>query len=313
MSATPTSEHDLLASRVAGDAFAHPPATAASVARIVGRSTTGPAFALVHGAHAFTHGAETAVLAIQRGEVRTLGAFDVEILDLALVPERSPLGFDQLVALGFGGELLGFDGVHWKKRVPASLAGLQKLAMLDGELYGLGVNGRLARLDHGSWVPIDVSTTAWLQGALSTTEARYVFGDTFVSELAGERAVFPQHIEIAAVAALPDDDLLVAGWDGQLLRGKGTHWREVRPIDRHRPAYYGIARYRDETLVASGGGIFRVGEDDTLVPVSRRISFGLTTAGDQLWSRGVHDLERYDGKTWSRVEIPESSGIRTVL
>ena len=279
-----------------------------TVTRVAGLPNEGEAYALVHGAEALAAGADAAVVALAPTGTEVLGAFDIELLDLAVLPGTSPC----LVALGFGGELLQLCEGEWQPATHGPTSGIQRLAVLEGELYGLGMRGQLARLVDDEWQTIPLDTTAWLRGVVGRAGERYVYGDASLIGLDGHEVRFPRHVEIADLSLLPNGELLICAWDGTLLQGQGSAWRVLPALPRPQPTTYSLAQYRGDTYMATSAGVMRLRQDGTAVRLSGRATFELTVAGGRLWSRGAAGLERFDGASWTRVSLPQNSGVRTI-
>lgn len=150
----------------------------------------------------------------------------------------------------------------------------------DSDVYVVGLQGFLAHFDGSKWTKIELPVDEHLEWVRCVTEG----------------------------------EVWVCGHNGTLLRGDAkSGFKSVSGPDDHQ-TFVCLAKFNKCVYVSAEEGLFQYdGEKISQVKTSLKPdiqdAWRLDYADGVMWSIGVTDLVRFDGKNWARVHHPDNEPI----
>ncbi len=149
----------------------------------------------------------------------------------------------------------------------------------NADVYVVGMQGFLAHFDGATWRKIELPVS--------------------------------EHLDWVRCA---DDEVWICGHRGTLLRGNARSGfvRVSGGDDQH--TFVCLAKFNDAVYLSAEEGLF-VYDGVSVLPVTSKLkpeiqdAWRLDHADGVMWSIGVTDLVRFDGKTWTRVHHPDNEPI----
>jgi hypothetical protein len=199
---------------------------------------------------------------------------------------------------------------------------VNKIALIEGELYVCGYARQVYRRESAQWVHID-------QGMIGAVDAIGIgfesmdgrsHQDIYAVGLGGEIWHFdgrhwdqidsPTNLHLADVSCVNGSLTYAVGNGGVVVRGSGTHW-EVLQNPQFKEDLWGVVAFNGQVYMAGFGGIARIDGND-IVPVDTGLGkvipgYRLRTGPPGvLWSIGNDNLLRFDGKKWEEIVCPDN-------
>lgn len=144
-----------------------------------------------------------------------------------------------------------------------------------GELFAVGNRGEIWWFDTQTWHSVDSGTNA--------------------------------HLEAVAVL---DDQVIVAGRDGVILRGGHQGFESIGPTTAGLN-FWDIAVFEKRIFVSASAGVFKLdaGSNQAFetAPMPMHVGYRLAVGGGRLISLGTHQIFAYDGKTSEELVCPDNT------
>jgi hypothetical protein len=199
---------------------------------------------------------------------------------------------------------------------------VNKIALIEGELYVCGYARQVYRRQQAQWVHIDQGMIAGVDSvgvSLESMDGRS-HRDIYAVGLKGEMWHYdgkhwdqidsPTNQHLMEVYCTTSHLTYAVGKGGVVVRGNGTRWEVLQ-----NPAFagdlWGVVAFRDEIYVAGFDGLARIDGND-IVPIDTGL--GKPTPGYRLrtgppgvlWSIGNDHLLRFDGQNWEEIVCPDN-------
>lgn len=211
---------------------------------------------------------------------------------------------EQIADAGTGGNKLGY---------------VEKIAVIDGELYVCGYRRQVYRREKGQWVHIDKGILAGKNDQLGfesidgTSKTNiYAVGDRGeIWHFDGRRwdkIDSPTNLDLHEVHCVNPELVYAVGANGIVVRGGGSHWQVLQNEDLGEELW-GVVSFAGNVYVAGYDGIAMIQGDD-IVPVDTGLGdiqgYRLRASQGVLWSIGNDHVLRFDGTTWSERVCPDN-------
>jgi hypothetical protein len=206
---------------------------------------------------------------------------------------------------------------------PGRYGYVNKLAMIQGELYVCGYARQVYRRERSKWVHIDQGMIAAVDAvgvSLESMDGRS-HADIYAVGLGGEMWHYdgrlwdqidsPTNRHLMEVSCVSPTLTYAVGKEGIVVRGNDTHW-EVLQNPGFKDDLWGVVAFKDEVYVAGFGGIARIDGSD-IVPVDTGLGklmpgYRLRTGPPGvMWSIGNDHLLRFDGQKWEEIVCPDNT------
>ena len=221
---------------------------------------------------------------------------------------------------------------------------MSHLREIDGQLWACGQHGQVYRRhgvdnwrrnDRGIRVEVnpseyggdrvgemlEVMSAAPMLSCIDGTSG----ADVYVVGLLGYMAHFdgdrwtkialPVDEHLEWVRCYGPDEVWVCGHNGTLLTGSAMKgFKSVSGLDDHQ-TFVCLSKFKNAVYLSAEEGLF-VFDGKTIAPVKSRLkpeiqdAWRLDEVDGVMWSIGVTDLVRFDGKKWQRVDHPDNEPIR---
>lgn len=242
------------------------------------------------------------VVYLQRGDYKAWWVLGKrgEVVELTAKGARR----EQIPDAGTGGKKLGY---------------VEKLALVDGELYAAGYRRQVYRRERDQWVHIDQGMLASKGEQLgfesldgTSRKDLYAVGDGGeIWHFDGKRWAqvdSPTNEDLHEVHCVNAELVYAVGANGVVVRGRGPRW-EVLGSELEEDLW-GVAAFQGKVYVAGYDGIARV-EGDEVVPVDTGFGevqgYRLRATEGALWSIGNERILRFDGKAWTELVCPDNA------
>ena len=199
---------------------------------------------------------------------------------------------------------------------------VNKIALIETELYVCGYARQVYRRDGARWVHIDRGMIASVDAVGISLESMdgVSQNDIYVAGLNGEMWHYdgrdwdqidsPTNQHLLEISCIRPDLVYAVGKGGVVVRGHGTSWEVLQNPD-FAEDLWGVASFKGVVYVAGFGGIGRIDGND-VVPVDT--GFGKPIAGYRLrtgppgvmWSIGNEHILRFDGQKWEEIVCPDN-------
>ncbi|MBN6151683.1 hypothetical protein JR065_15160 [Xanthomonas sp. AmX2] len=212
-------------------------------------------------------------------------------------------------------ELIADAGTGGKK-----LGHMNKITVIDGELYACGYNRQVYRRSNGIWAHMDQGLlyTGKKDGISLESMAGHSRSDIHAVGSAGEiwffdgslwrRCDSPTNVDLNEVGTFDQDKYIACGEDGVVLVGSKDCWKVIRNDEIEE--LWGAVSFKDVLYVAGFDGIGVI-EDDRVkklaIPGVKKVEgYRLRTCGNYLWSIGNDQILRFDGAHWEEIICPDN-------
>lgn len=219
---------------------------------------------------------------------------------------------------------------------------MSNLRQIDGQLWACGQHGQVyRRFGRDDWrradagIRVDVNPAAYagnveqmLEKISTAPMLNCIDGtsgnDVYVVGMQGFMAHFDgtQWTEMALpvdehlewVRCYGPEEVLVCGHNGTLLKGNSrSGFKSVSGIDDHQ-TFVCVAKFNDKVYLSAEEGLFlwdgkKIASVKTKLKPELQDAWRLDQADGYLWSVGVSDMARFDGKTWERIQHPDNEMI----
>lgn len=194
---------------------------------------------------------------------------------------------------------------------------------IAGQLYACGDNRQVYRREKDVWVPIHDQILMKQSGRMrSSFQSISGTGPTNIFAVGNQGEMFhfdgknwdaidsPTNSHLQRVICVSPHLVYACGYNGVFLRGQDNDW-EVFSQDNVTEELWGLTVFQDIPYVAHTEGILRF-DGTALVPVDTKLqpppdTSRLCVADGCLWSFGIHDICRFDGKRWNRFVCPDNA------
>ena len=150
----------------------------------------------------------------------------------------------------------------------------------SGDVYVVGMQGYMAHFDGDRWARIDLPVD--------------------------------EHLEW--VRCYGPDEVWVCGYNGTVLRGSARQgFKSLSGLDDHQ-TFVCLTKFNDAVYLCAEEGLFiwngkSLAEVRTKLKPELQDSWRVDQVDGVLWSVGVTDVARFDGKSWARVGHPDNESI----
>ncbi|NKI95318.1 hypothetical protein [Rhizobacter sp. SG703] len=206
-------------------------------------------------------------------------------------------------------------GKHTEEQLTPTPSVIRSAGVVDGLVYACGMKRQVYRRDEeGRWT--DISAPAPAPGTNAGFEAIGGFAATevYAAGWAGEiwrwngaawTSLGSLTNYILTALCTTDNDVVICGQGGSLLRGRGQQW-DLVDLGDFAEDLWDVAWYKGQLYMSSMTDLF-VLTDDGLQSVDfgadRPATFyRLTQAEGVLWSIGASDIFCFDGSAWKRID-----------
>lgn len=235
---------------------------------------------------------------------------------------------DALCALSVNGEVnfatkQGFN----VERIPDAgardgLAAVNQMRQIGKRLYVCGDQGQIYRREDSGWVHFDdglldrnISASALCLNSIdgSSEEDIYVVADHGrIFHFDGSRwneldTPTNQHLE--RVRCVSPEEFYICGKNGVFFKGSTNGFKDFS-VGGMEEYFWGLEHFEDKVYLASLKGLF-VFDGAIVEPLETGLEpeiggYRLAAGDGMLWSFGVDDLARFDGKKWTRFKHPDN-------
>ncbi|ROM72885.1 hypothetical protein BK654_24475 [Pseudomonas brassicacearum] len=220
--------------------------------------------------------------------------------------KQGPSSFELIADAGTGGKKLGY---------------MNKITVIDGELYACGYNRQVYRRSNGTWMHMDQGLlyTGTKDGISLESMAGHSKRDIHAVGNAGEIWFFdgsrwrqcdsPTNVDLNEVATFDQDKYIACGDDGLVLVGSKDCWTVIQN-DEVEGDLWGAVSFQDRLYVAGFEGIGIIDNNQVkklAIPgVKKTDGYRLRTCGNYLWSIGNDQIMRFDGTHWAEIICPDN-------
>lgn len=202
------------------------------------------------------------------------------------------------------------------------LAAVNQIREIGKHLYVCGDQGQVFRREDSGWVHFDdglldrnISASALSLNSIdgSSEEDIYVVADHGrIFHFDGSRwseldTPTNQHLE--RVRCVSPEEFYICGKNGVFFKGS-TNGFEDFSVGGMEEYFWGLEHFEGKVYLATLKGLF-VFDGTSIEPLTTGLESNIggyrLAAGDgMLWSFGVDDLARFDGKKWTRLKHPDN-------
>jgi hypothetical protein len=191
------------------------------------------------------------------------------------------------------------------------LGGIRSVATIAGRAHAIGLRGMVYRLDTPTtWTRLDDGLPETFNG-----QTIHGYNDTeiYAAGRGGQLWQYNTHTwqqhplpttnTLTCIHCADNNTVYIGGHNGTLITGRNNTWTPITTTNTD--TIWGITHFNNTTYIATQTQLFTL-TDTTLTPVD----FGpsppktcgqLSTSDNVLWSIGEHDIQQYDGTTWTRI------------
>lgn len=219
---------------------------------------------------------------------------------------------------------------------------MSHLRLIDGQLWACGQHGQVyrrfgrddwRRADEGIRVLLNPSNEAQdIEGMLEKMTSAPMLScidgssnnDVYVVGLGGYMAHFdgaawtridlPVDEHLEWVRCYGPDDVWVCGFNGTLLRGNARKgFKSLSGLDDHQ-TFVCLTKFNESVYLCAEEGLFQwngksIAAVRTGLEPELQDAWRVDHVDGVLWSVGVTDIARFDGKDWQRIDHPDNEPI----
>jgi hypothetical protein len=203
---------------------------------------------------------------------------------------------------------------------PGKLGYLNKIAVIDGEIYACGYHRQVYKRQDGSWQHLGHGVIDKSLGATFESMAGSGPRDIYAVGSSGDiwhydgqlwrRCDSPTNQHLLDIHYANSEEIYVCGKNGVLLRGSKDKWDVIKNEDFSQDLW-GVEVFNNQVYVASFMGLGII-IGDTIKPLDlglrRQIAgYRLRQSEGILWSIGNDDIVYFDGQNWTELICPDNA------